>query len=314
MEKVLLSREDAIIGLRAMREVARADGHETESEDLLLDCAASALGLDVKHEDLAPIDEEEVGRAIADATKRERLVQAMVVMAVADGEVTEPEAKIVRRYAKALGVDDARVKNLEQIVEGHFLRLRIDVLRRFPVVREMAASTVKNRGLFGLAKTVAILRGFARDEAIAWRFKKLGLLPAGTLGRELWAHMTENELSMPGEPHGFNEYAVHHDFTHVIGGYDVTAAGEIQVAAFTAGMKKTDAFALVFATILSFHLGLRIHPVAEPSRGNFDIARTLHAFERGMCSRRDLTVDWDYWKDVEKPLATLRAELGIPPA
>jgi uncharacterized tellurite resistance protein B-like protein len=312
MDKVLLTREDAIIGLRAMREVARADGHETQSEDMLLDAAASALGLDVGQGDLEPIDERLVAGAIGDAARRERLVQAMVVMAVADGEVTEPEARIVRRYATALGVDDARVRNLEQIVEGHFVRLRIDVLRRFPVVRQMVADSLKHRGFFGLAKSVAILRGVARDEALAWRFKKLGLLPPGTLGREFWAHMTACELAMPGEPHGFNEFAVHHDLTHVLGGYDVTAAGEIQVAAFTAGMKKTDPFALVFATILSFHLGLRIHPVAEPSRGNLDIARTVRAFERGMHVSRDLTVGWDYWKDVEKPLAAFRAEIGVP--
>lgn len=314
MDKVLLTREEAIVGLRAMREVARADGTESESENVLLDSAASALSLEVRHGDLGPIDVADAARAITDPARRERLVQAMIVMAVADGEVTEPEARIVRRYANALGVDDARVHNLEQIVSGHFLRLRIDVLRRFPVVRQMAADTVKHRGLFGLAKSVAILRGFASDEALAWRFKKLGLLPPGTLGREFWAHMTAESLSMPGEPHGFNEFAVHHDFTHVIGGFDVTAAGEIQVAAFTAGMKKTDPFALVFATVLSFHLGLRIHPVAEPSRGNLDIARTVRAFERGMGATRDLTEGWDYWKDVGTPLDAFRAELGVPAA
>lgn len=313
MEAFALGRDEAIAGLRTMREVARADENESEIEDLLLDAAAETLGLDVRHAELRTITPEEAATLVKDATARRRLVQAMIVMAIADGEATEREANVIDRFAAALGVDEPHTRNVHRLVEKQFLRLRFDVLRRFPTVRDMVRETVKKHGWFGMVKTAAILRGFAHDESLAFRFKRLGLLPEGTLGRTFWAQMTEWGFALPGEPHGLNEYSVHHDLTHVLGGYGTDAAGEIQVAAFSAGYKKEDPFGLVFGTLLSFQVGARIHPLAEPSQGKLDVKKAVRAFERGMAMNKDLSADWDYWPLFARPIDEVRRELGIPP-
>lgn len=315
MESWTLTREQARVAIASLMEVARADGRFDELERELVSAAAEALGEpDLDLEALAPIGAEEVAVAVDDALARTRLVQAMIVCALVDGEASREEAALIARFASTLGVDDRRVANLHDIAEGHLLRVQIDVLRRFPVMRQMVRQALAEKGARWLFRSFRILQGWTHDAELAWRYKKLGLMPAGTLGRAFWESMTRWGLPFPGEPHGLNEYIAHHDLTHVLAGYGVEPGQEILVAAFTAGMRREDPFALVFATTLSFHLGIRIQPIAPGSRGNFHPREVVHALERGLATQRDLSDGtWDYWSVMDRPIDELRAEYGIPP-
>jgi len=45
----------------------------------------------------------------------------------------------------------------------------------------------------------------------------------------------------------------------------------------------------------------------------FDPELVLRALRRGMAMTRDLSVDYDPWPDMERPLEAVRAAHGVPP-
>jgi ubiquinone biosynthesis protein Coq4 len=119
---------------------------------------------------------------------------------------------------------------------------------------------------------------------------------------------------MPGEPFGF-AWQVVHDMGHLLGDHDTDPVGEIEQAAFEAGYMRRDPFFLIFATTMIFHLGFAVlgeNPLIPTARGAFDPRRAARAYERGLACNVDLT-DWDYWPHVDRPIAEVRRDLGIPP-
>jgi ubiquinone biosynthesis protein Coq4 len=156
------------------------------------------------------------------------------------------------------------------------------------------------------------------DPAVAARYKALGELPRDTLGYAFWQHCTDHGFAFPGEPFGFPEAGVYHDFTHVLSGYSTEPSGEVQIGGFTAGYKKhTPVFVILFV-MLTFSAGTNVTPVEQPV--SFSILAQdgladgfFTAVERGSRVPIDLSDGWDRWAWVEKPLAQARAELNITP-
>lgn len=312
-----LREEHIRIGLSAMKSVALANGDFAETEKHLLRAAAKALGTPVDPIDLPPATPEEAARAIDEPLHRERLIQALIVMALIDGEPSEDEIAVIEQFAGALGVTERRVKSLHQLVDGHFLRLRIDFLRRAPMPRKMMRQTIEEKGLLGALKLArGLLFGNTEgDPEVAWRYKQLGLLPQGTLGRAFWEHMTARKFPLPGEPGGIPEVGTHHDLTHVLTGYDTDPAGETQIAAFYAGYFKEDPFSFLFMVLVMFHVGVAIGPpMITAAKGQFDPEKVLRAMERGSKINVDLTDHWDYWSVMSEPIDAVRARYNIVPA
>lgn len=314
MDLSQLSRGQIDAGLGAMKAVALVNGRFDEEERVLLRAAARALGVDTAPEAIAAVEPAALANAIADPTWRERALQALVVMALIDGEATADEAALIDRYAAALGVSDPRVKNLHQLVDGHLTRLRVDFFRRMPLPKKMLGQAWEAGGLPGVWKYLRANVGHGPVEPdVAWRYKKLGLLPEGTLGREFWKHMTERGFAFPGEPGGLPELAVHHDFTHVLTGYDTDPSGETQIAAFYAGYFREDPFAFLFMTLLMFHVGVHLAPndAIVASKGHWDPAKIVLAIRRGAHVTVDMTAGWTPWDVVAKPLDEVRREYGL---
>jgi hypothetical protein len=309
-----LSEAQKRVGLGAMKAVALAHGEMTLEEKNLLDAVAAALSTTVDAEALAIASPEEVAAAVPAGEWRERLVQALIVVAAIDGEATPDEAALVDGYAKALGVSDPRQKNLHQIIDGHLMRLRFDLMRRIPIVRQLFAETWKEEGVKGVFSLVKAFAGKDVHPDVAWKYKALGLLPEGTLGREFWTHMTKRRFAFPGEAGGIAERACHHDLTHVLTGYDTDPEGEIQIAAFYAGYKKEDPFGFIFGTLVMFHLGVKVSPIATPAQMKVDPKKVLRAMERGAKINRDLTDHWSYWEDFEQPIEAVRRKYNIAEA
>lgn len=298
-------------GLRALATVARADGELSAGELALLGATASTLGSDYTVDDLPPIEPEELALAVTDPAERLRAVQALVMMTLMDQQVSHDESLLVARFAGALGVDDPRVDNLRQLAAGHTRLLWMDLARR-SFARPIFEKTLRERGIKGLYKIVGPLLGLGNDPDLTRRYNDLGRLDAGTLGHAYWRFIVENELGFPGEGIVAEE-GVWHDLTHVLAGYGVDPLGEVDVVSFIAGYRKEDPFFFLFTIALQFHLGIRVSPYSPREKGFFDPHRVRRALARGAAVRRDLSVDWDYWPDLERPLEDVRRELGVPP-
>lgn len=315
MNRFQISPEHADIALRAMRTVAVSDGDLHLMEEKLL--VAAAKSLERPEWSLPLITPEEVAEAVDDAVARERLVQALCLMSILDGDLLPVEIAQVESFASALGIEDTRLRNLRQIHGRHLRLLQADLIRRSPVNATMARDAWEKEGVRGLWRFFAGTYNLRHDPEEAWSYKELGLLPEGTLGRAYWTFMTSRRFPFPGEPGlmAFPRELVRHDLGHLLSGYGTDITGECENAAFVAGSLQHDPFAYVFMVAVHTHLDIEVFP-NDPSQGAmcFDPERVIPALERGLQVKRDIySMDWDYWQDFPRPLEEVRADFGVPP-
>ncbi|MBX3188979.1 MAG: hypothetical protein KF819_18305 [Labilithrix sp.] len=309
------SPEAAILGLRAMRMIVAADGSPTPGGRRLLEAAQRVfLGVRVDIDTLAPITPEELARTFP-AELRESIVRGMVVATLVSGKPTPNASERVRDFACALGVEQPAVQTVELFARGHMLLGALDYHRRSNL-RGMLADEIDARGLTGAISSFLGLRGLREDPMIAAPYLSLEKLPAGTLGRALFDHYRHNGFSFPGERGGFPEAGVYHDVTHVLAGYGTDPLGELQIGAFTAGFRKKDPLFVAMLPLLLFCADINVTPIPHErplelfAQGD-NAEKYLRAVQRGMRVRVDLSDGWSFWPFASRPLADVRAELGI---
>ena len=151
------------VALRTMKLVAMANGTFAEEERALLAAAADALEVDVDLDSLGGIEPAEAGRELVAPLERQRLVQAMIVMALIDGDAGRDEVAVIERFALELGVDEPKIKNLHHVIDGHLGRLRF----RFPAPR--AAPAKAREGSLGEGRPARDLE--ARPDGHATRHR-----------------------------------------------------------------------------------------------------------------------------------------------
>ena len=309
MDLVVLDESETPYALRALKGVVASNGTVTPAESRFIELVGELHGVKADVASLAEVRPEEVADAIREPHRRKRVVQLAVIAAMVEGEVTSAEASAVRVLGRGLGVDEGGLKVLEEIAAHHHFMTRLDVMRR--IMGRIGTKAYQEEGLAGIGKMMAPFTG-GQDPEVAWKYKSLGRLPEGTVGRALWEHCTSNRFSFPGEKGGIPERMVFHDVGHVLAGYDATPAGEIQQGAFQGGFVREDGFAFTMFAIIQFHLGMKITPAAEAQSGLFDAAKVLRAARRGAACKVDLSDHWDLFAVADAPLDQLRAEYGIP--
>lgn len=300
-------------GLRAMKMVAAADGIFGEAERGLLRTVQQVVGSSHDVDALPPIEPEELAQHLVDPALRRQIVRGMIILSIVDGEASAAEARVVERFAAALGIDSPDVGALQHIADGRLVVARFDIARRF-FAREKMTELTRQKGLGWLAKTLATMAGVTEDRATAARYRALGQAPAGSLGRAYYDFNVQNQFTLPGEKGAPPEAVVYHDLTHVLSGYGTDPAGEMQVLAFHAGCRREehDPFSFLMFGIAEFQLGIGMSPVATASKGMFDPPKVFRALQRGRACTIDPTKGWDPWPVMNRPLADLRAEYGIP--
>jgi ubiquinone biosynthesis protein Coq4 len=305
-------------GLRAMRQLTAAGGRNgAATRNLLAAAQRHVLHTDFDIDALAPITPQELAAAFRDPALARQFVQGMAVVSLAEGPPTRAQATLMRSYAKALGVDEPALRVLNELAHHHMVLFRLDFLRRSHLA-DAARGVVRREGFLALAKAIAASRGLREDRALAARYEALGNLPRDTVGHAFWRHCTEHGFAFPGAPFGFPEAGVYHDFTHVLSGYGIEPADELQVGGFTAGYKKHTPIFVILFVMLTFSAGVNVTPVDQPEitavlaqEGLAD--RFFEAVERGSQVNTDLSDNWDHWAWVAKPLEQARAELNVPP-
>jgi hypothetical protein len=144
-------------------------------------------------------------------------------------------------------------------------------------------------------------------------YRRLELLPEGTLGREYWKHMTRLGFGFPGEPGRIPASVAYHDVSHVLTGYATNPAGEIRQGCFQGGNRRQDGFFFIQFAILQFHQGVQLTPIAQPETGYFDPADVLWAIHRGASCTVDMTHQWNFWPLFSLPVEEARAQCGLLP-
>lgn len=312
MKLIVLDSHELPYALSAFTNIMSAKGplipREREFITTLCREYDAAIDLDALPS-VMPID---VAAMIEDPVSRRWVVQMAVLAAMVSGEVTPSQHRAVKELDRALDVREPSLHLLRYLSEGNERMARLALLPR--LYPRFYISAYRHGGLAYLRKTLGGFTNGYDDPAVAWRFRQLGLLPLGKVGRAFWEHFTRNRFKFPGEPGGLmSERMIFHDFGHILSGYATDAAGEIRQGAFQAGYARQDGFVFLLFILMQFHLGVRLTPVTKAQRGFFEPAGVLHALRRGAASQVDLSDCWNHWEAVELDIAEWRERCGVPP-
>lgn len=243
---------------------------------------------------------------------RKRLVQLAAMAALLSAPVRRESAEFVAALSRRLSAPEPVIGVLRALANGQ--RLKAKLLARRRAFGALAKEAYLKEGFFGIVRFFsALFLGARVNGDRMWRYKRLGLLPEGTLGREYWKHLTELGFGFPGEPAGIPDSVAYHDIAHVLAEHDTTPLGEIQQGAFQGGNRRDDGFFFVQFVILQFHHGIGVTPVAPPQTGQFDPEKVLWAIYRGAKCSVDVTHQWDFWPLMALPLDEARARIHLLP-
>jgi hypothetical protein len=303
----------AILG--AMRAVAETGGPASADDRLALASADQYIfGHDApfKFEALAPVSPATLAAALAGSNLGEGALKFLTVMAFIDGKLDEAKIESVLRYATALGIAERYLDEIKEAAHGRLQEALADMTRC-----NLESITGRPWNDSDANQWLLPYTGASADPALVQRFETLGRLPAETFGYAFWAHFKENAYAFPGNPKALNAaFSVPHDSVHVVTGYNTKPRGELLASTFTAAMHpKYPMAGHVLPVIFSWHLKMQINPVAGDAQGALDPQEFWRAWAAGAAVPVDtFAADWDFWRYVEEPLASLRERWSLPAA
>jgi AraC-like DNA-binding protein len=312
MQIIQPTSDEAEAGLRALASILRM-GTLNAIESRLLDAVQRHIlktRFDVSR--LETIEPWELARRVERPAIREQLAMAMVVLSFASGTASTRHLDAIQSYVSALGVSVRELKDLRLLVERRVASLRFDILRHM-YIGDRVAALYEDEGFLGILRALGGVRGLVEQPAIAAKYRALGRLPLGTLGRGYYEYAIRNHFPFPGERGGAPEMILPHDLAHVLSGYDTDPAGEMQVAAFTAGFRREQTAAILLFVLCQFDLGVKMVPQSAPEIGTLDPDPFFAAFVRGSKMSVDLFGDWDFWPVLAERVDVLRVRYGIEP-
>jgi tellurite resistance protein len=320
------SSSESLAVLRALKTVAMADGKFAVKEQTMLMASAELLGVEVDPRDLPTIGPAELANLVTGGAARVVALKACLVMGIVDGQISPEEWKVLSEFRAALAIDEAQLHSFHDLVHQHRQLTMHEYQRRLASTER--GTLYASEGWRGVMQFFpedvlaaanshhhATAHQAAKENAeLGLRYRQLGNLADGTLGRELWRYYREREFAFAGEPGTVPEALVHHDIIHIISGYDSSLEGELQTLAYTAGMRQEDPFSALFLVLLQFTTGLKVAPGGSlaGARALFDPDKVLAALDRGRGTAVDFSQKHDYWDEMEQSIASLRERFGVP--
>lgn len=296
--------------LQVLRTALASSGPLEDRDRRFLATYARIAGADLPPTDPPPLRPEAV--RIEDAHRRKRLLQLAALAVLLHRPVRPDGFAFLKDLARHLGTHDPVLSAIQALTEGRLLKVRLLTVGRG--FRSLFREALLGEGAMGVVRLLAALWLKAPvNRARLWDYKRLGLLPEGTLGREYWKHMTRLGFGFPGEPAGIAQSVAYHDIAHVLADHEATPLGEIQQGSFQGGNRRQDGFLFIQFVVLHFHHGVRITPATPPRTGHFDPEKVLWAVHRGAHCHLDMTHQWDYWPLMPLPLEEARARCGLLP-
>lgn len=295
---------------RALRTALGPTSALDARERAFLQTYARITGFDLGESDPLPIEARHV--SIDGAHARKRLVQLSALAVLLSRPVKPASQAFLKALARHLATHDPVIDVIDALIKGRRRKVRLLAMRR--AMRVMFKEAHLAEGVLGTLRLAsALMFKAAVNRVLMVKYKRLGMLPEGTLGREYWKHMTREGFNFPGEPAGIPASVSYHDIAHVLAEHEATPLGEIQQGSFQGGNRREDGFFFIQFVILHFHHGVKITPGAPAAVGHFDPERVLWAIHRGAQCHVDMTHQWDYWPLMPLPLHQARARCGLLP-
>ena len=296
--------------MRVLRTALCPDGPMQARDRAFLATYARIAGCEAPATDPPPIAADEV--RIDGNHQRKRMLQLSALAVLLCRPVRGDALDFLKALALHLGTHDGIVEVIDALHKGQHMKVRMLAMRRmFAVMFKEAYAAEGLKGVLRFAGAMLFKTAVNKDKQ--WRYKRLGLLPEGTLGREYWKHMTTVGFTFPGEPAGIPDSVAYHDIGHVLAEHEATSLGEIQQGSFQGGNRREGGLFFIQFVILQFHHGIKVSPAAPTDVGHFDPEKVLWAIHRGAKCRVDMTHRWDYWPLMPLPLAEARARCGLIP-
>jgi hypothetical protein len=294
--------------LRVLRSALNPQGTLSATERSFLDTYAAICDREPLRVDPPAIEPHEV--AIEGAHRRKRLVQLSALAVLLSRPVRAQSLAFLKALATALATHDPVIDVIQALVKGQHWKVRLLAMRR--AMRVMLKEAYLKEGVMGVLRVpIAMALKAPVNKDKLWNYKKLGLLPEGTLGREYWKHMTTVGFGFPGDVAGIPDSIAYHDVAHVLADNDITPLGEIQQGSFQGGNRREDGFFFIQMVVLQFHQGVRVTPATGAVMGNFEPDKVLWAIHRGAQVNVDVTHQWNFWPLMALPLHEARARIGL---
>lgn len=310
MDIDVFPRESQDIVFRVLRTALSREPALEDRERLFLETYATITGYALPPAGPRTIHPSEI--EIDGARQRKRLVQLAAVAALLGHPVKRASIRFVEDVARQLVTHDPVIAVLHALAQNKLLKVRVLAMRR--ALRALFKEAWLHGGWRGvLGFFGAMLLGTAASADRLWSYRRLGLLPEGTLGRAYWTHMVATGFGFPGERGGIPGAVAYHDVAHVLAGHDTSPLGEIQQGSFQAGNRREDGFFFLQFVLLQFHHGVKVTSTAPPRHGQFQPDKVLWAIHRGAQCPVDMTHQWDFWPLMPLPLEDARARCGLLP-
>jgi hypothetical protein len=308
---VAATPEQAGTILGVMLAVASSGGAPTEADRASIAAAGRYIfKLDLAPDlaGLTPAGPEALRKIAADAALADEAVRFATVMAFVDGVIDEAKLGAVLKLAAALGVREDFVEDVKQLAQGHLRNATAHMIRA-----NLESLTGRPWNTDDVMPWLMPYRANP-DGALAARFRGLASLPPDTFGRAFAAFYERNKYAFPGDEAALNvDFAVPHDSTHVLAGYDTSPRGELLTSVLTAAMHRSHAMSgHVLPVILSWHLGIPLNEVAGAAKGALDPEEFWRAWARGERTTVDLFAPgWDFWGAGRRPIEAVRADINL---
>ncbi|MEL6894451.1 MAG: hypothetical protein AAFP84_22875, partial [Actinomycetota bacterium] len=156
---------------------------------------------------------------------------------------------------------------------------------------------------------------------LAERWRSLGSLPTGTLGRGVHDFYVARGFNFPGEEGSAPPLLAQHDWVHVLADFGSKVESELEVFAFIArASDDPEAFALLAMVVNLFQSGALPGAAGlfEADPGHLDAAgmpqRFADALRRGaLCHGSTDFLAVDFWSLADQPVDDVRTHFGIVP-
>jgi hypothetical protein len=296
--------------MRTLRTALRVDGALDAREQLFLDTYARIAKTASPKRDPLPLHPDQV--AIVGAHQRKRLVQLSALAVLHSRPLRADSIAFLKMLADRLDAHDPVIDVIDAIHQGRPLKARLLAMRR--VMRVMLKEAYLAEGAMGVIRVFAAVWLKAPvNRNLMTKYKRLGMLPEGTLGREYWKFMVQEGFNFPGEPAGIPATISYHDIAHVLAGHEATPRGEIQQGSFQGGNRREDGFFFIQMAVVHFHQGVVVTPATPATVDLFDAEKVLWAIHRGASCNVDLTHQWNYWDLMPLSLDEARARIALLP-